>query len=96
MNLPMIQVRNDDVASEPAVRPAGTPAPLAVAGATANGSVPRLGQRCPCDYAGLLVRPLPPQGTCAAAGGRPEHARPDGGLGLGYAAPAGWPDYGPK
>jgi hypothetical protein len=33
----------------------------------------------------------PPQGEHHAAGGRPGHRRPDGGLGLGHRAPPGWP-----
>jgi hypothetical protein len=74
--------RAGDATSEPAI-----------AGETANGSVPRLGQRYPHDYAPLLVRPYPPQGTAAAAGGRPEHGRPDGGTGPGQQAPPGWPEY---
>jgi hypothetical protein len=37
----------------------------------------------------------PPQGEHHAAGGRPEHHRPDGGTGLGHRAPAGWPEYRP-
>jgi hypothetical protein len=79
--------------SEPALRPTGATSPLAVAGETANGTVPRVGQRYPRDYAPLLAQPCPPQGTAAAAGGRPEHARPDGGTGLGQQAPPGWPEY---
>jgi hypothetical protein len=81
---------------EPAIRPmpTGATTPPAIAGATGNGSVPRWGQRYPHDDAPLLVQPYPSQGTAAAAGGRPEHARPDGGTGLGHQAPPGWPEYG--
>jgi hypothetical protein len=79
--------------SEPAIRPTGTTSPLSVAGETANGSVPRVGRRYPRDYEPLMAQPFPPQGTAAAAGGRPEHALPDGGTGLGHQAPPGWPEY---
>ena len=81
--------------SEPATRPSpsGATTPPAIAGGTANGSVPRVGQRYPCEYRSLEDPPRPPQGTTAAAGGRPEHARPDGGTGLGQQAPPGWPEY---
>jgi hypothetical protein len=53
----------------------------------------RVGQRYPRDYMFLLAASRPPQGTAAAAGGRPEHGRPDGGTGLGHQAPPGWPEY---
>ena len=74
-------------------RTGGAMTPPAIAGETANGSVPRVGQRYPHDYAPLVNAPRPPQGTAAAAGGRPEHARSDGGTGLGQQAPPGWPEY---
>jgi hypothetical protein len=85
----------DAATSEPAIRPMPTGAtpPPAIAGETANGSVPRVGRRYPRDYEPLMAQPFPPQGTAAAAGGRPEHALPDGGTGLGHQAPPGWPDY---
>jgi hypothetical protein len=34
-----------------------------------------------------------PEGEHHAAGGRVEHRRPDGGLGMGHKAPPGWPRY---
>jgi len=88
MNHEPIPDRAGDSTSQPAT-------PAAITGETANGSVPRVGQRYPHDYRPLLVQPFPPLGTFAAAGGRPEHARPDGGTGLGQQAPPGWPEYAP-
>jgi hypothetical protein len=36
-------------------------------------------------------RARPAQGDHTAAGGRPSHRGPDGGLGMGHRAPYGWP-----
>jgi hypothetical protein len=95
MNPERIPDRAGAATGEPAIRPSpsGATTPATIAGETANGSVPRVGQRYPRDYMFLLAASRPPQGTAAAAGGRPEHGRPDGGTGLGHQAPPGWPEY---
>ena len=96
MNHILIPPDGDGAAtSEPALGPEGEPSSLAVTDETPDGSVPWPGRPDLRGYGVLLGRPYPPQGTSAASGGRPEHARPDGGTGLGQQAPPGWPDYSP-